>query len=653
MYDKAQAQARPDPAELDRQWLATVYQGDRVPQLTLRAVLVGGVLGMLLSISNVYMVMKVGWSFGVAITACVLSFTGWGAVRVLSGGRISQLSILENNCMQSTASSAAFGTASGLAVTFGALLILDPAHRHQPWWAVTMFTGATGLMGVFLAVPAKRQLINWEQLPFPSGTATAATLRSLYSNGLEAMRKARALVAALFVGVLTGISTTAEDQFAALGRFFEWMRTRLFEVHLPDQWPAQGFAPIGGKPAIGLDFEPGVLMIGAGMLMGLRVTLSMLGASLMLYFVVAPWLQGIDAQSAGVTGYVASIPSAGAGKFYHPLRWALWGGVSVLVFSSLTILALQWRTIARAFPSLRRRSSGDPLAGDTESAMAALEVPRSWLTIGLVPICIAMLFVQIVAFGVAWWVGVIAIAMSTVLVFVAARSTGESDINPLGPMGKVMQLLFAVIAPAATNGVQASVTQNVMSAGIAANTASSGGELLTDLKSGYLLGANPRRQFLAQCAGVLFGCLAAVPGWYLMVPNIDALEKYPLPATQIWVAVARALTQGLSYLPMSAKLAILVGACVGVALPLIEKLFPRAAGYLPSVTGLGLGWVVFFSNTLSMAIGAVIAALWGRYWAKSRDTYCVPIASGLIAGESMVKALLAMLATALGLAGGG
>ena len=94
----------------------------------------------------------------------------------------------------------------------------------MPWPVVASFTLATGAMGVFLAIPMKRQMINQEQLPFPSGIAAATTLRSLYSRGGEALRKAYALVAALVVGAVVGVLNTAEDQFAALGKFFEWMR---------------------------------------------------------------------------------------------------------------------------------------------------------------------------------------------------------------------------------------------------------------------------------------------------------------------------------------------------------------------------------------------------------------------------------------------
>lgn len=639
------------PEEKDEHWFRHAYQGDRMPQLTFRAVAMGAVLGMLMSVSNLYTTLKVGWSFGVAITSCVMSFVIWNGFRTLIGGRVSKMSILENNCMQSTASAAGYSTGATIATAFGALLILDPAHRHQPWWIVAWFTLATGAMGVFLAIPMKRQMINQEKLPFPSGIAAAETLKSLYSRGGEALLKAYSLVAALIGGAVVGVLNTAEDQFVALGKFFTWMRAHLFDVHLPDLVPANGFRLLGGKPMVGFGFEPSVLLIAAGMIVGLRVSLSMLAAAIVSHFWLAPWLQSIDAANAHVTGYVASIPTAGGGTIFHIPRWSLWGGTAVMVFSSLTSLGLQWKTVARSFTLLKQVRAGTATAGaapgvagaqSIQAQMAAIEVPNSWFIAGLIPIMIAMLGVQMIAFQISWWAGIIAVGMSFILSLVACRATGETDTTPVGAMGKVMQLLFAFLSPG-------NMTHNLMSAGTAANSASSSADLLTDLKSGYLLGANPRKQFLAQFVGIFFGTLAIVPAWYLMIPNEAALQKFPLPATNMWVAVARVLSQGISSLPMSARWAILVGSLIGIGLPMLEKQFPRARQWLPSAMGLGLGWVVFFSNALSFTIGAAVSYGWSRVASKGQETFNVPIASGLIAGESLMKAILAMVATAIGL----
>jgi uncharacterized oligopeptide transporter (OPT) family protein len=130
---------------------------------------------------------------------------------------------------------------------------------------------------------------------------------------------------------------------------------------------------------------------------------------------------------------------------------------------------------------------------------------------------------------------------------------------------------------------------------------------------------------------------------------MTALEKYPAPGSQVWVAMAKALTGGLNHLPISILYAVLVGALIGILLPVLEKLYPGARRFLPSATGLGMGWVTPFSVALSFAIGAALAWIWRRAARESEQRYCLPVASGLVAGEAMVKAALAMLASAIGL----
>lgn len=668
----------------DLHWYKHVYQGDRMPQLTWRAVLMGGFLGMAMSAANLYTTLSIGWSFGIAITACVLSFVIWNFVRFTSGGHLSQMSVLENACMASTASAAGYSTGSTIATMFGALVLLEEIPEGKtaadiatidvtPWWVVVIFTLCTGLMGVFLAIPMKRQMINHEQLPFPSGTAAAETLRSLYSESKEAVRKAYALVVSLGAGLLIGFLRAADDIIEAipwLKSFFGFFKDRIripaeIEMHFIDKlYP-------GGRHSTGFAFEPSALLIAAGMIVGMRISLSLVISSALLYIVVGPWLAQADAvaveqaamqalaaaKAAGADPAAAAkaataAATAAAETAHHKMqfiwgwgsdtvtiwRWSLWGGTAVMVFSSLTSVALQWKTIVRAFTGVKSETGAHDAAG-----MAKIEVPGFWMILGMVPITVAMVWLQIVAFGVSWYAGVIAVAMSFVLSMVASRATGETDTTPIGAMGKVMQLMFAALAPK-------NIAANLASAGIAANSASSSADLLTDLKTGYLLGANPRKQFLAQLVGCFFGTLAVVPAWYLMVPNFEALDKFAKPATMQWYAVTKILTQGFDQLPVSARWLILVGAIVGVLLPLIEKLTPvKARKYLPSAMGLGLAWVIPFSSALGFAAGAVVAWVWGLLHKSSEQKFSVALASGLIAGEGLIKAIIAMSATVIGI----
>lgn len=658
----------------DAYWFKHVYQGDSMKQLTLRAVVMGGVLGMLMSASNLYTTLTIGWGFGVAITSCVMSFVIWNALRALTGGGLSKMSILENNCMQSTAAAAGSSTGATIATMFGALLLLEPVPAGKtaadvssmsvsPWWIVASFTFGTACLGVFLAVPMKRQMINHEGLRFPSGVAAAETLRSLYSESKEALRKAYALLAGIGVGLVLGVLNSGLGTVDFLTRFFNFMRTNLFRVDLPseivlpwNQWCERNLW--AGKAASGHASEFSLLLIAAGVITRMRVCLSMFAGSVLLYFFVAPMLVQRDiAAGIGGTpngwffndagapqwsasffekGTVSNFEVVGGGNVLAITRWSLWGGTALMVAASLSALALNWKTIVRAFSGFGEKSS-------SSDALTRVEVPMKWMVIGLVPISILLIIVQYYAFQIAWWAGLIAIAMSFVLSLVACRATGETDTTPIGAMGKVMQLMFAVIKPGM-------IAPNLASAGVAANSAAAAADLLTDLKSGYLLGANPRKQFIAQFFGVFFGTLAIVPAWFLMIPNKAVLETYALPATRQWEAVARLLTSGLDKLPESARWAIVIGALIGVGLVIAERLVPsKVKGYLPSAMGLGLSWIIPFGNAFSFLIGAVIGWVWEKASPKSCALYAIAIASGLIAGESLIKAVISMAATAIGI----
>ncbi len=630
------------PEEIERQWFEKIYtgRGDSQKQLTLRAVLMGGVLGMFMSISNLYTTLKLGWSFAVAITACVLSYVIWNGIRAVSGGKLSRMTILENNCMQSTASAAGYSTGPTIGTAFGALLLLQGSH--QPWYIVAPFVLLAAALGVFLAIPMKRQMVNQEQLRFPTGIASAETLRSLYSKGAEAMKKAWALIICLAAGGLVGLLRSygsLVEQLRKSGRPQVWLEKLQNVVFIPEALTCpQWLNPIPRGQMAGLAFEPSVLLIGAGMITGLRVSLSMLLGSVVLYFVVAPHLLALDLSHAGVAGYVRSFSPNKDGDF-NPTRWALWGGTSIMVFSSLASVALQWRTLARAFTLFKKSERGAHSA-----AMDAIEVPTSWLVAGLIPITIGMVIVQYLAFHISIVLGLISVVMAFVVSLVCCRATGETDTTPIGPMGKLTQLVYAALP-----GAKGIASINLMSAGATAAAGGAAADLLTDLKSGYILGANPRKQFLAQFFGVFFGTLAIVPAWYAMVPDKEKLESFKPPATYMWKAVADLLTQGIHMLPQTAISAIVIGAILGVALPLAGHLFPKAHAYMPSAMGLGLSWVMPFSNSLSFAIGAVIVGLWKKVNEKNSEVYYIPVASGLVAGESLVAALIAIACTVAGL----
>jgi OPT family oligopeptide transporter len=229
--------------------------------------------------------------------------------------------------------------------------------------------------------------------------------------------------------------------------------------------------------------------------------------------------------------------------------------------------------------------------------------------------------------------GILAVLVTFFLSIVAARATGETDITPIGAMGKITQLMYGVVAPS-------NITTNLMTASITSGAASHAADLLTDLKSGYLLGGNPRKQTISQLFGVIAGTIVSVPAYLFVVqrdPTKLGSEALPAPSAKVWAGVAELLANGVHALPAGALQAIAVGAGLGIVLTLLEEFGPRKwRPWLPSTTGLGIAGVIPAFNTFAMFAGALLAWLFARARPKAAETYTVPLSSGLIAGESLM-----------------
>ena len=617
-----------EPEDVEHKWLREVYQGDHMPQLTVRAVLMGLVLGSFMAFSNLYVALKTGWLLGVAITACIMSWAIFKALRPILG---SEPSILETNCMQSTASAAGYSTGSTLISAFSAYLMINKAM--PPWPIVMGLVFSLAMLGVFMAIPMKRTMVNIEQLPFPSGTAAAETLRSLYTAGAEAMKKARSLFVSMGLGA--GVAFL-RDGMADLTERFKWGSWAGWFT-LPNFLPVSSWlTKLGaGRAAVVFDhkgytfsFELSTILVGAGAIMGIRVATSMLIGAVLCYGVCAPLMHHMPAH-----GGTMVINELGYG---HIVRWSLWGGVALMTTAALLNFGLQWRTVARALSGIGAmfRKKDESRA---EDPLDQIEVPSSWFVIGTLvsgALCIALNFW---AFHIALWLGALAVLISGVLAIVACRAPGETDTTPIGALGKITQLTYGVLIPQ-------NITANLMTANVTSSIASSSADLLTDLKSGYLLGANPRKQFLAQFFGVFAGTLVAVPGYYLLVPRADVLgsDKFPAPAAQVWKGVAELLANGTDQLHPSVLWAMAVGGALGIVLTLLEKAFPKHRHLIPSPTGIGLAFVIPAWNSMSMFLGALIAWVLEKKRPATAETYTIPVASGFIAGESLMGVLVAV-----------
>ncbi len=626
------------------EWYQRVYRGEDVAQLTWRAVLMGSGLGFLLAFTNLYIGLKTGWHLGVAITACILSFTIWSFF-VRSGLAKTPMTILENNCVQSTASSAGYSTGATLVTAFPALLMLsvtaeNPAGVQLPVWVVALWTLLVAALGVVLAIPMKRSMINQERLTFPGGTAAAVTLQSLYSQGGDAVVKARALLWAGAVGMLVpllkdlnivksldGTGKLVRDTLLpGQSKIFDWL----------------GSISVGGiayKPSdFNIKLDHGVALVAAGAIVGIRITFWMVVGGLVLALYVTPLaMNAAWVNPAGELVHAASRPGAAWKEI------GLWIGAPLLVASGLTAFFLGFRTILRAMRSLAGR--GDAASSrELAAQIARTEVPTSWFTVGTIIAGVPLIALAYFVFEVPPHLGALAVGMTFFLGLVACRATGESDITPTGAMGKIMQLTYGVLMPQ-------SVSANLMTAAITAGSAAASADLLNDLKSGYLLGANPRRQFIAQASGIVTGTIASVLGYYLLVPDATALTgvngrdpAFAAPGAQQWMAVAQVFRLGIENLHPMARTCIAVGVAIGVAIALLERYAPaNVKRWVPSATGVGLGFILPFYYPLAMFVGAALSTAFQKINAKLAERFVIPISSGLIAGESIVGVIVAGL----------
>ena len=144
------------PEDIERQWYERVYRGrgDCMRQLTWRALVMGSVLGAVLSLTNLYIGLKAGWGFGVAITSCILSYAIWTSLHRIGFVR-TPMTILENNCMQSTASSAGYSTGGTLISAFAAYMLISRTSMSLPTTLAWIFLLA--VLGVTMAIPMKRR----------------------------------------------------------------------------------------------------------------------------------------------------------------------------------------------------------------------------------------------------------------------------------------------------------------------------------------------------------------------------------------------------------------------------------------------------------------------------------------------------------------
>ena len=477
----------------DKWWLENIYRGN-MPQLTLRAAATGFILGGLLSATNLYIGAKTGWSLGVGITSVILAFA---LFKILQQLGFTEFTILENNAMQSIATSAGYMTAP-LISSLTAYMIVNKVM--VPWWQIIVWNIAISILGVLFAFPMKRRFINDEQHPFPEGQAAGVVMDTLHSSDASVgLFKAKVLAfaagGAAFIKFLQAESIQSWLQVAVwLPRNLEpaiWKER--YEAGLKHLWILHedlftlfGFTgdkipKLGGVAMTQLTIVPAfdVALIGAGGLMGIRAGVSLMIGAILNYAFLAPWmiaLGDIRPKADGTYG------------MREITMWALWPGVAAMVVASFVSFFSKPDVITSAFRGLFAKKTGDDVLKDIEFPLwisfvgiPIMSVLTAWMTWGF--------------FGVPMWASLIGLPLTFVLSLVAANSTALTSITPTGATSKITQLFYGLVRPG-------DISSNLATAGITAEVVGNSSNLLMDIKPGYMLGAKPRQQAIGHIIGI-------------------------------------------------------------------------------------------------------------------------------------------------------
>jgi uncharacterized oligopeptide transporter (OPT) family protein len=635
------------------------------PQFTLRAVVTGMLLGAAFSACNVYAGLRVGLAFNMSIPAILLSYGLWSTLHHASGRRVRPLGILENNISQTGCSAGALVASAGLTTAIPALAILT--GHTLPWLQLALWVFAVCLVGIAVGIGLRRQMLFAEKLPFAVGIASAETLREMYARGREAVARVLVLLGSALLATALKIGEYVWNWQAACPA----LRLRGFSLK-----------------SLTFGLEPTLLLYGIGGLIGLRTGISLLLGALLAWGVLAPSLlqsghirlvvthplpalpdgvafapepagymkydvrrrglewKGIMAaaerdellmlssdpeyQAAVHTIYSQSQLDAARPNFRDMLQWMLWPGVTLMVVASLVSFGFSWRSAWAAFATARGWGNRQPADADAGPARTR----GSWTFFAAVLFAALVLAVvlQMSLFAILAWTALASVLFAFALALVGARVSGETGITPVAPMGKVSQVLFGALLPHTP-------AANLMSANVAAGAASQCADLLHDYKCGYLIGAKPRWQTLAQVAGASAGALAATAVYLALIPNpAEQLltREWPAPGVAGMKAVAELFQVGFQALPQGTGLAMLLAAAAGIALPIAERLAPaRLRWWVPSAASVGLAFVFPASVSFALFIGGLAAAALGK-WAQSWTArFLLPVCAGLVAGESI------------------
>lgn len=486
--------------------------GAQLPEMTLRAVIVGCVLGIIFGASSLYLVLKVGLTVSASIPVAVISIT---LFRLLSKLKIRDGSILEHNIVQTTGS-AGESIAFGVGVTMPAILILG---FDLELTRVMLVAVLGGLLGILMMIPLRRALIVKQHgiLKYPEGTACAEVLKA----GASAESRAAADPQAAGAG-LGGIS--ARTIFTGFGIGLAYKTLNVAFKGWRDA-PEHAFgAPLKGG-SVSMEVSPELL--GVGYIIGPRIAGMMFAGGVMAYLLLIPLIlffgSHIDAVLAPGTKPISQMSAGDVRSAY------------VLYIGAGAVAAGGIISLVRALPLIIgsiRSGIGDiaaARAGKAGSERTAQDLPVKFVGIGILVLLGAILAAPSLHMNLLG--ALLIVLFGALFVTVSSRLTGEigSTSNPISGMtiATLMLTCLVFLLVGWTGGPWYVTALSV--GGIVCIASSNGGTTSQDLKTGYLVGGTPRLQQMSILIGAFASALLMGP----ILLKLNETATVYVPAAQV------------------------------------------------------------------------------------------------------------------------
>ena len=610
----------------------------RVAEVTIRGLVLGILITFVFTAANIYIGLKVAFTFATSIPAAVISMAALSAFK--------NSSILENNIVQTVASAA--GTLSAIIFVLPGLVIVG-WWSGFPFWTTFWICASGGVLGVLFTIPLRRAMVTTSDLPYPEGVAAAEVLE---------------------VGHALDADTSGETHVGLLGMIYGTLASTLMAVLEATRLMATELASFFriGPVATGFNMSFSLALLGAGYLVGLSVGMAMLLGVAIAWLGAVPILSTVDPQHGVALGsYVHAI-------WYDDVRFIGAGAMGVAALWTLTKLVAP---VARGIMA----TLSAPRAAKTATDTRDVDLSPAWILI-LAAVCLA-----IVAWLLKTFLGgtplvsetwrILGVTMPFVVIggFAAAAITGymagligasNSPVSGVGILAIIVcaaLLVAAVRPPPEIRG--ALVAFALFATAIVFAMATISNNNLQDLKTGQLVGATPRAQQWALIIGCIAGAAVIPPVLNLLVeangfagaPQLPSAVAAPLSAPQ--ANLIAALAQGVIEQRLDWRM-IGIGALIGVAIVLLDAFLGQRKWLRLPPLAVGMGIYLPMAVTMPVVIGAVLGHLYDRWVARPRPysrpgrtpehskRLAVLVASGMIVGESLFGVLNAGLIVASG-----